>query len=65
MEIDMLNFARELDMLTIGYAFNKADAETLMHMAAPDIFIFHAGMTRGGSTGYAAGRSLEEMAERS
>jgi len=64
MELDMLNTARELDMLTIGYAFNEQDTERLMTEAAPDIFIFHAGITRGGSTGYSEGRSLEEMAER-
>jgi predicted TIM-barrel enzyme len=65
LELDMLNFARELDLLTIGYAFNEADAERLMREAAPDIFIFHAGITRGGTTGYAAGRSVEDMAVRS
>jgi predicted TIM-barrel enzyme len=65
MEIDMLNYARDLDMLTIGYAFNEEDTERLMRGASPDIFIFHAGITRGGSTGYAAGRSLEDMAKRS
>ena len=64
-EIDMLNTARELDMLTIGYAFNEEDAERLMMEAAPDVFIFLAGITRGGTTGYEAGRSLEEMAGRS
>ncbi len=64
MEIDMLNAARELDLLTIGYAFNEADTESLMQGAAPDIFIFHAGITKGGSTGFAGGRSLEETAER-
>ena len=64
-EIDMLNIARELDLLTIGYAFNEEDTERLMNEAAPDIFIFHAGITRGGSTGYAGGRSLEDTAERS
>jgi predicted TIM-barrel enzyme len=64
MELDMLNVAHDLDMLTIGYAFNKEDTERLIKEAAPDIFIFHAGITRGGSTGYAGGRSLEEMANR-
>ncbi len=64
-EIDMLNTARELDLLTIGYAFNEEDAQRLMNEAAPDIFIFHAGITRGGTTGYAEGRSIEEMARRS
>lgn len=65
MELDMLNTARELDLLTIGYAFNEADTEALMRQAGPDIFIFHAGITRGGSTGFAQGRSLEETAARS
>ena len=64
MEIDMLNMAHELDLLTIGYAFNETDCEIIMTSAMPDIFIFHAGITRGGSTGYEAGRGLEEMAER-
>ena len=64
MELDMLNMAHELDMLTIGYAFNAEDTQRLIQEAAPDIFIFHAGITRGGSTGYAGGRSLQEMAER-
>lgn len=64
-EIDMLNYAHELDMLTIGYAFNETDAEFLMKNAMPDIFIYHAGITRGGSTGYSASQSLEDMAARS
>jgi predicted TIM-barrel enzyme len=64
-EIDMLCLARELDMLTIGYAFNEKDTEELMRKACPDIFIFHAGITGGGSTGYAEGLSLEDMARRS
>ena len=64
-EIRMLNIAHELDLLTIGYAFNEQDAERMMTEGAPDIFIFHAGITRGGTTGYSEGRSLEEMAERS
>lgn len=64
-EIDMLNFAHELDLLTIGYAFNELDAEILMRDAAPDIFIYHAGITRGGTTGYGASQSLQDMAMRS
>ena len=61
----MLQIARELDMLTIGYAFNADDTRRLMHEAAPDIFIFHAGITAGGTTGDAGGASLEETAARS
>jgi predicted TIM-barrel enzyme len=62
LEIDMLNLARELDLLTIGYAFCEADTERLMRLAAPDVFIYHAGITRGGSTGHTAARGLEETA---
>jgi predicted TIM-barrel enzyme len=64
-EIAMLNTAKELDMLTVGYAFNEDDTKILMREASPDIFIFHAGITKGGSTGYSEGRGLEEMAKRS
>jgi predicted TIM-barrel enzyme len=64
-ELAMLMTARELDLLTIGYAFNAEDTERLMREAAPDVFIFHAGITRGGTTGYAGGSSLEDTARRS
>lgn len=64
-EIDMLKLARELDLLTIGYAFNEEDTERLMRNAAPDVFIFHAGITAGGTTGYAGGSSRAGTAERS
>jgi predicted TIM-barrel enzyme len=63
-EIDMLKIAHELDLLTIGYAFNEEDTKRLMEGCRPDIFIFHAGITRGGATGYAASSSLEDMAAR-
>jgi predicted TIM-barrel enzyme len=64
LEIDMLNTARELDLLTIGYAFNEQDTERLMRDASPDLFIFHAGITAGGSTGYSGAVALDEMATR-
>jgi len=63
-EIEMLSIARELDMVTVGYAFNEEDCQRLMRGAAPDIFIYHAGITRGGSTGNTAARSLDEMVRR-
>ena len=61
-ELNMINLAGELDMLSIGYAFNMEDAKRLFAEAPPDIYIFHAGITRGGSTGYSKGRGIEEMA---
>jgi predicted TIM-barrel enzyme len=64
-ELAMLRMARELDLLTIGYAFNEADTRRLMIEAEPDVFIFHAGITSGGSTGDADASSHEETARRS
>ena len=64
LEIDMLNSARKLDLLTVGYAFNEEDTVAMMRGAAPDIYIFHAGITRGGSSGYQGGRTIEETAAR-
>ncbi len=65
LEIDMLKWAKELDLLTIGYAFNEDETRKVVGEAEVDIFIFHAGITRGGTTGYAKGVGLEEMAKRS
>jgi predicted TIM-barrel enzyme len=64
-ELEMLKAARELDLLTVGYAFNEDDTSRLLQDAAPDVYIFHAGITRGGATGYAGAGSLEETARRS
>ena len=64
MEIEMLKTARQLDMLTVGYAFNEHDTERLVREASPDVFIFHAGITLGGSTGYSGAVGLQEMALR-
>jgi predicted TIM-barrel enzyme len=64
-ELAMLRTARDLDMLTIGYAFNADDTRRLMKEAAPDLYIFHAGITAGGTTGDAGGSSREETAARS
>ena len=64
-ELEMLKTARELDLLTVGYALNEEDTDRLMRGAAPDVYIFHAGITHGGTTGYAGGPALEETARRS
>jgi predicted TIM-barrel enzyme len=64
-ELAMLRTARDLDLLTIGYAFNAEDTVRLMEEAAPDIFIFHAGITAGGTTGDNGAASLAETAARS
>lgn len=64
-EINMLNLAHALDMLTVGYAFNEEDTVRLMKEADPDIYIFHAGITAGGATGDSAASNREQTAARS
>jgi predicted TIM-barrel enzyme len=64
-ELAMLRIAHDLDMLTIGYAFNEEDTSRLMKEAAPDVYIYHSGITAGGSTGDAGASPLEDTAARS
>ena len=63
-EIDMLRLARELDMVSIGLAFDEEDSLRVVGEAQPDIFCFHAGTTRGGLKGYDSGETIEQTAER-
>lgn len=63
-EIEMLKLAKEMDMVSIGLAFNMEDSIRIMKEAQPDIFCFHAGTTKGGLKGYDSGETLEETAAR-
>jgi predicted TIM-barrel enzyme len=63
-EIDMLTLARELDMVSIGLAFDEEDSLRVVGEAQPDVFCFHAGTTRGGLKGYDSGETIEETAAR-
>jgi predicted TIM-barrel enzyme len=63
-EIDMLKLARELDMVTIGLAFDEEDSVRLVGEAQPDIFCFHAGTTKGGLRGFDSGETIDETAGR-
>jgi predicted TIM-barrel enzyme len=63
-EIAMLKLARELDMVTVGLAFDDEDSRRLVGEAQPDIFCFHAGTTKGGLKGYDSGETIEQTAER-
>ena len=63
-EIDMLRLARELDLVSIGLAFDEEDSLRVVGEAQPDIFCFHAGTTRGGLKGYDSGETIEQTAER-
>ena len=63
-EIDMLKLAREMDMVTVGLAFDMEDSLAMANEAKPDIFCFHAGTTKGGRVGYDSGETIEETAKR-
>ena len=57
-EIDLLRLAREMDMVTIGLAFDEEDSCRVVGEAQPDIFCFHAGTTKGGLKGYDSGERI-------
>ena len=63
-EIELLKLGREMDMVTIGLAFDEEDSIKLVEEAQPDIFCFHAGTTKGGLRGYDSGETIEETARR-
>ncbi len=63
-EIEMLKLAKEMDMVSIGLAFNMEDSLRIVEEAQPDIFCFHAGTTKGGMSGYDSGETIEETAAR-
>lgn len=63
-EVDLLNLAREMGMVTIGLAFDEEDSRILVDKAQPDVFCYHAGTTKGGLKGYDSGETIERTAER-
>lgn len=63
-EIDMLVLAKEMDMVSVGLAFNMEDSLEMVEKAQPDVFCFHAGTTKGGLKGYDSGETIEETAAR-
>ena len=63
-EIEMLKLAKEMDMVSIGLAFNMEDSIKMVREAMPDVFCFHAGTTKGGLMGYDSGETIEQTATR-
>lgn len=63
-EIELLKLAKEMDMVSIGLAFNLEDSYRIVEEAQPDIFCFHAGTTKGGLSGYDSGETIAETAAR-
>ncbi len=63
-EIELLKLVKEMDMVSIGLAFNLEDSLKMVEEAQPDIFCFHAGTTKGGLKGYDSGETIDETAAR-
>lgn len=58
-EVDMIQQAHELDLLTTPYVFNPDEA-TAMTQAGADIIVAHMGVTVGGSIGAKASKTLDQ-----
>ncbi|MDH3652622.1 MAG: phosphoenolpyruvate hydrolase family protein, partial [Saprospiraceae bacterium] len=63
-EIELLKLTKEMEMVSIGLAFNLEDSLQMVEEGQPDIFCFHAGTTKGGLKGYDSGETIEETASR-
>ncbi len=63
-EIELLQVAKEMGMVTIGLAFDEQDSLQMVEEAKPDIFCFHAGTTKGGLKGYDKGETIDETSAR-
>jgi len=61
-EIEMLKLTKEMEMVSVGLAFDMEDSIKMVEGAQPDIFCFHAGTTRGGLKGYDSGETIKETA---
>ncbi len=58
LEVDCVAAAREMDLLTTPYVFNKEEAK-LMTEAGADIVVAHMGLTTSGSIGARTAKTLE------
>jgi predicted TIM-barrel enzyme len=63
MEVEMIRQARELDMLTCPYVFDRKSAK-LMAEAGADVLVAHVGLTTKGSIGAETALTLEQAARR-
>ncbi|MCK5569036.1 MAG: phosphoenolpyruvate hydrolase family protein, partial [Spirochaetes bacterium] len=63
-EIQLLKTAKAMGFVTVGYAFNTDETERIIKGSGPDVFIFHAGTTIGGSIGFDHPDTAEDTAKR-
>lgn len=63
-EIEMLATAKEMGFITATLPFDIEDSIKTLEVAAPDIYCFHAGTTKGGLIGFDTKHTLEDTANR-
>jgi predicted TIM-barrel enzyme len=61
-EVDMIQKARELELLTTPYVFNVEEAKK-MAGAGADVLVAHMGLTTSGSIGATSGKSLDDCVQ--
>ena len=59
LEVDMVQAANKLNMLTTPYVFNPDEASQMTNAGA-DVLVAHMGLTTSGSIGAQSGKSLED-----
>jgi predicted TIM-barrel enzyme len=59
LEVELVQTARELELLTAPYVFSVDDAQA-MAAAGADVLVPHMGLTTGGSIGAETAKTLEE-----
>jgi predicted TIM-barrel enzyme len=62
-EVDMIRYAAELDLLTTPYVFGEADAAAMTEAGA-DVVVCHMGLTTGGSIGAGTALDLDACVDR-
>ncbi|MCB0664707.1 MAG: phosphoenolpyruvate hydrolase family protein [Saprospiraceae bacterium] len=62
LEVEMIERAAKLDLLTTPYVFNTDEAE-MMTKAGADIIVCHMGLTTSGSIGAHTAKSLDDSVE--
>lgn len=62
LEVEMIERAAKLDLLTTPYVFNTDEAE-MMTKAGADIIVCHMGLTTSGSIGAHTAKSLDDCVE--
>jgi predicted TIM-barrel enzyme len=63
LEVEMIERARALDLLTTPYVFSEDDARAMTHAGA-DVIVCHLGLTTGGAVGAETALTLEDCIER-